>query len=172
MTTLTKKQTQTMRVLFSEDGKKYVFIATLRFDDECGNGHNTFSITGELWRSGASGAKLGSDCIECGMLHKRFAKMWPHMAKYIKWHLTSTDGPLHYVANTLFWVGIAQKGGDKYRSADDACNFVRDTAVWPELLDEEILNTDEATFKKRLEDRLPALMVEFQKDMEALGFTW
>jgi hypothetical protein len=66
--------------------------ATIRYDDRGRNGHQTFSIT-------------GSTHDTCGCIHETIAAFFPHLAKYIKWHLFSSDGPLHYVANTVFLAG-------------------------------------------------------------------
>jgi hypothetical protein len=66
----------------------------LRFDDECRNGHMTFAITGteyEKWKDGA-----------CGSIHDTIREWFPELAPLIKWHLTSTDGPMHYIANTVY----------------------------------------------------------------------
>ncbi len=67
----------------------------VRFDDKCKNGHNTFSITGEIR------GKYERD-IAGGCLHDDIAQVFPELAPLIKWHLVSTDGPMHYIANTLF----------------------------------------------------------------------
>lgn len=78
-------------------GKDATLSVELRFDDNCRNGHETFSITGEVrslarWEAG-------------GCLHDDIAKVFPELAPLIKWHLTSTDGPMHYVANTCYHAG-------------------------------------------------------------------
>ena len=72
--------------------------AFIRFDDECGNGHNSFAITGETqdfyqgrWHGGSFG------CV-----HEDVAKCFPELAPFIKWHLTSSDGPMYYIANTKY----------------------------------------------------------------------
>jgi hypothetical protein len=39
----------------------------------------------------------------CGCVHEDIAKYIPELAPYIKWHLCSSDMPLHYTANTLYW---------------------------------------------------------------------
>lgn len=79
--------------------------AFIRFDDECGNGHNSFSITGETrerydnrWHEGSGG------CI-----HEEVTQFFPELAPFIMWHLTSSDEPLHYIANT------------KYHASDKDC---------------------------------------------------
>lgn len=77
--------------------------AELRFDDECGDGHNTFSITGTVSRpidkARGKGAR-GWAADTC--LHEDIAKAFPELAPLIKWHLCSTDGPMHYVADTVY----------------------------------------------------------------------
>ena len=45
---LTKDQTKTFRADYYVDGKPETLIATVRYDDQCGNGHNSFSITGDI----------------------------------------------------------------------------------------------------------------------------
>lgn len=95
---LTKKQTK----IFGHKpvngwGTGAVITATVRYDDECGNGHNTFAITGEIRTPGRSEAG--------GCLHEEIAKAFPELAPLIKWHLCSSDGPLHYIANTLYAAG-------------------------------------------------------------------
>lgn len=76
--------------------------AELRFDDECNNGHNTFSITAEVRDSRFRGAR-GE--VAGGCLHEEIAKAFPELAPLIKWHLTSADGPMHYIANTVYHAG-------------------------------------------------------------------
>jgi hypothetical protein len=75
--------------------KDYRVQVDVRFDDECRNGHETFSITGQTWRDGRE------DC--CGCIHDIIAEVFPELAHLIKWHLVSTDGPMHYVANTCYF---------------------------------------------------------------------
>lgn len=73
--------------------------AKVRYDDECRNGHNSFAITGEI-------RVLGRRDIEAGgCIHKEIAKAFPKLAPYIKWHLCSSDGPMHYISNTLHLAG-------------------------------------------------------------------
>jgi hypothetical protein len=69
----------------------------IRFDDQCRNGHETFSITGQTWRDGRE------DCGGC--IHDIIAEVFPELAHLIKWHLVSTDGPMHYVANVTYHAG-------------------------------------------------------------------
>lgn len=81
-------------------GKDRFITATARFDDRCKNGHNTFSLTGETYRK-VNGRKVEETG---GCIHEAIATHFPELAPYIKWHGCHTDGPLHYVANTLYHV--------------------------------------------------------------------
>ncbi|MER8924301.1 hypothetical protein [Mesorhizobium sp. M0859] len=80
-------------------GKGATIRAELRFDDNCKNGHSTFSITAEV-RDPA--LRRDSGIVACGCLHDEIAKAFPELAPLIRWHLVSTDGPMHYIANTVY----------------------------------------------------------------------
>lgn len=109
--TLTKKQTRVFRVDYMENGDPITLIAEVRYDDECGNGHNSFAITGDLYEKHAqprepkvkhatTGRTLWLN--SCGCLHDEIEKRIPELAPLIKWHLTSSDGPMYYIENTLY----------------------------------------------------------------------
>lgn len=97
---LTKDQKKVFTKAIQYDGKPAIIEATVRYDDQCGNGHNSFAITGTISAGGPSG------CI-----HEDIAKHFPEFAPYIKWHLTSSDGPMHYVANTVYLAGAKDYRG-------------------------------------------------------------
>lgn len=150
---LTKSQKKQFTKEYTEDGRRYRITANVRHDDECGNGHNTFSITGSIdewngkrWREHSGG------CI-----HEEVAKHFPHLAPFIKWHLCGTDGPLHYIANTTYHVS----NGDIEAAAS--------TAIWPDATDEDLTSPG---LKERLKARLPQLMADFRRAVESLGFVW
>lgn len=88
---LTKKQTKVFHYQPKNVHPDEWLTVTVRYDDQCGNGHNTFSIT-------ATGQG------RCGCLHDEIAEKLPELAHLIKWHLCSSDGPMHYIANTLYHV--------------------------------------------------------------------
>lgn len=95
------------------DGKPVVVVAVVRHDDQCGNGHNSFSITGTVygvWAGRRDGTERNSSgrvlsCVGCGCVHDEIARYIPELAPFLKWHLTSTDGPMHYIANTVYLAG-------------------------------------------------------------------
>ena len=84
--------------------------AEIRFDDECGNGHNSFAITGEI----ASNTSFSERAfVAGGCLHEEIAKHFPELAHLIKWHLCSTDSPMHYVANTVYHASDRDHNGKR-----------------------------------------------------------
>lgn len=94
---LVKRQIRTYGpVPISGYGKGAKITAKVRYDDECGNGHNTFAITGEVRVPGERDIAAG------GCLHTEIAKAFPELAPVIKWHLVSSDGPMHYIPNTVY----------------------------------------------------------------------
>lgn len=96
---LVKHQVKTYGPKFyTEDGHRYRITAKVRYDDQCGNGHNSFSITASIDRS--SVGRWVDDMGGC--CHDEVVKHFPQLAPFIKWHLTSSDGPMHYVANTVY----------------------------------------------------------------------
>lgn len=64
----------------------------LRYDDDCGNGHNSFAVTLSTWSS-------------AGCQHDLVEKVFPEFAYLIPWHLCGSDGPMHYIPNTLYQAG-------------------------------------------------------------------
>lgn len=222
-TTLVKNQVKKFGPKeYSERGTTFRIIATVRYDDQCGNGHNTFSITAQIDQ------KCGTHWNDYsgGCCHDEIAKHFPELAPFIKWHLVSSDGPLHYIANTLYFAGDRdhnglrkgefrqhvsrgkiQNGGvegvpnwilelpdrterDVYAATKPApvtlewkpygrtgegkereLDAARRAAKWPEATDEQ-LSAEPEVLKAALLERLPALMAEFQKAVESLGFTF
>lgn len=99
---LTKMQVRTFGWKeFTFGGVKHRIRATVRYDDQCGNGHNSFAITGaiEEIRNGV--------WMWCGggMCHDAIARHFPELAPLLKWHLCSSEGPMHYVENTVYHAG-------------------------------------------------------------------
>lgn len=87
----------------SDYGPGGQITVTIRFDDECQNGHQSFSITAEVY----------TNCQACGCLHEDIAREFPELAPLIKWHLMGTDGPMHYIANTIYHAGDRDHNGLK-----------------------------------------------------------
>lgn len=97
---LTKNQVKTVSKNITYMGQQRVMTVTLRYDDECKNGHNTFSITGDI------STLSRKTSIVCGCIHDEIKEFFPELEKYIKWHLCSSDAPMYYIANTLYHASI------------------------------------------------------------------
>lgn len=112
---LTKNQKRAYRTeYFDGNENPCVLIATVRYDDQCGNGHNSFAITGDLYEQypqrgepttifGQGHRKLWLNAGGC--LHELIAERFPNLAPLIKWHGTTSEGPLWYVENTVYLAG-------------------------------------------------------------------
>lgn len=124
-------------------GKVATMTVELRFDDECENGHDSFAITGKI--------KVGRRFETWGCIHDEIREHFPELAHLIKWHLTSTDGPMYYIANTVYW---AEQGNLEY---------ARSSAVWPEGTLELLAS------KVALSNRLPQLLEDFNEAMKEQG---
>ena len=83
------------------DGEKVLMHVEIRYDDELGSGHNTFSITGYGWY----GRYKSRDSDFGGCCHDRIEQVFPELKHLIKWHLTNSDGPMHYPGNVTYLAG-------------------------------------------------------------------
>lgn len=104
-----KDQRKSFTKEFSENHLRHIITAKLRYDDNCDNGHNTFSITGDIdYIENGRRKEFKGGCI-----HEDIAKHFPELVKYLKWHLCSSDGPMHYLANTIYSAGDRDCYGKK-----------------------------------------------------------
>jgi hypothetical protein len=196
---LTKEQKKVFSKAITYCGKPATIKAEVRYDDHCGNGHNSFSITGEIWLKGKT-----RDCETCGCIHDEIAKHFSELAPLIKWHLTNSDGPMHYVANTVYhatqhgpksaWVFHEDVKNGIKRHCVKYCDIAEAQEICkthgytmemdPKTAKEANLDharssavwpdaTQEQLLDKAvLMNRLPALMAEFKIAVESLGFTY
>jgi len=100
MTTLTKNQTKQINKTGFLNGEKVDAVINIRYDDKCGNGHNSFAITADIYKAGRQ--KTDRNLISAGCCHDEIIALAPELEPLIKWHLCSSDGPMHYVANTIY----------------------------------------------------------------------
>lgn len=85
-------------VFYSEGGRKYRIYAKVRFDDSCGNGYNTLGITADIdEQRGGHWCEYAGGCC-----HDEIAKHFPELRGILKFHLCGWNGPMHYVANTVY----------------------------------------------------------------------
>ena len=129
---------------YIENKKNYEIKVKIEYNDKCDNWHNYFSIT---WNIMEDWKFYIWWCI-----HEEIEKHFPEFKKYIKWHLMSSEWPIHYIANTTYW---ANQGNLEY---------ARGSAIWLDASLEDLKNTS------KLKARLPWLIEEFKKDIEGLWF--
>lgn len=168
-------------------------IACVRFNDECKNGHQTFAITGEVYEHGKP--HTDRNMVSAGCCHDDISEAYPELAPFIRWHLSSTDGPMHYHANAYYW---ARKARGYYRVFPHTewekpdgreWDHFRSTVVFgavegddDSIMHEPIAIADDHTGDKKVaaglilearvsewcEARYPELMAAFRRDMEAV----
>lgn len=114
--TLQKKQTRIYGP--KRDTPHGTMTVTVRYDDSCNNGHNSFAITANC--SDGSG----------GCMHEAIIKEFPELAPYIKWHLCSSDGPMHYIANTLYHASDRDYCGLLKGERKQLCNGKSGLPAW------------------------------------------
>ena len=152
-------------------GRGAEITAIVRYDDQCGNGHNTFSITAEVV---TPASRARRDIEAGGCMHDEIARIFPELAPLLPWHLCSSDGPLHYVENTMYWLG--RRGytnggpGDPPKLAS-----ARKTACWPDMPEGYLITgtvISNAEIERALAARLPELLAAFRDAIESIGMRW
>lgn len=91
-------------------GTNGVMHVEIRFDDQCGNAHQTFAITASVY---TAESRRRRDIAAGGCMHEEIAKRFPELAPLIKWHLVSTDSPMHYISNALYHASDCDHNGRK-----------------------------------------------------------
>lgn len=136
----------------------------VRWDDNCGNGHNTFSITGTCGSKSKGrlseheeyffidGIRFNYECGGC--IHDEVEKYFPELKHLIKYHLCSSNAPMYFFENAQYH---AEKGDLK---AAQSC------AVWDGATLEQIL--DDVAMVKHHENLMP----KFKSDLENFGLVW
>jgi hypothetical protein len=106
------------------DGRDARLDIKIRWDDSLKNGHNTFAITATLYErhNGVMRDVAG------GCLHEEIAEQAPELAFAIPFHLFSSDGPLHYFANTTYLAGDRDASG--YRKDEQRRDHRSGLPLW------------------------------------------
>lgn len=111
------------------NGETVLMHATIRFDDDCHNNHNTFAITGYGWYDHYK----SKDWDLGGCCHEMIAKVFPELEPLIRWHLMDTNGPMHYPGNVTYLAGDRDYNG---RAAGEPCSWETRVQLgnWPVTL--------------------------------------
>lgn len=130
------------KIFFEKETNEGKVKVHIRYDDECGNGHNSFSMVACAYNWSCPAGHPSTD--------KLFRTYFPHLQKYRKWHLCSSDGPIHYIENTIYWAKVPN------------LKNARSCAIWPDATLQELKSP------AALLMRLPRLLEEFKRDMQEL----
>ena len=173
-----------LKTVLRPSGNWDVIQAKIRFDDQCRNGHQTFTVTGDIYSrhtcrkpcvtyDGQLYGESGGGCV-----HQEIKEAFPELAPFVKWHHTSTDEPLHYVANGVFWHELWQASLDplhekradayvyKYGTGTLRKHFLSTIVFDPEEADaDELVKRTKSEITEWLENRLPRLMTSFREDL-------
>lgn len=158
---LVKKQNKTFSKVFKEGRKTICIQAVVRWDDECGNKKNSFSITGCMGPKTTAyrGDVFSHDGVNYryktgGCIHDEIRKHFPELRHLIKYHLMDSKAPMYFFENSQYW---AKQGN---------LESARSCAVWPDATLEDIL--DDEKMLTHLDDLMPV----FKSEVEKLGFIW
>ena len=169
-----------------EGGYKYAIVATVRYDDHCGNGHNSFTITADIYSSETRRRRDGyfrgvGGWIAGGCYHDKIKRRVPELAPFVKWHLCDAEnGPMHYIENSLYFAGHCPRF---MRRENESPNYPADWAFFAEHVALGAVPSDPentAGLEKMTADELknwliarkPELMAAFKRDVESLGFVF
>ena len=144
---------------YFEDGGRFRLIGTLTYGDEYGDGNNTLTVTGELWKQQDNQWIFRA----CGQMHDEIQRHIPVLRAAIPWHQVSREGPLRYVEDTLYHIATKDRNGaPKQRNLE----LARRAARWP------YATIDNLRDRQQLLNRLPWLLKRFHYVVESYGFEY
>jgi hypothetical protein len=77
------------------------YVITIKLADDCHNGHQDFSITGDMYVHGK--ARIERNCIGGGAIGDKIAQAFPDLAIFHRLHLCDyTGAPLYAVENGMY----------------------------------------------------------------------
>jgi hypothetical protein len=85
-------------------------VVTIAFHDNPRNGHNTLHITGEV---SSAKSRRRRDIEAGGLMPDEIRKVFPELAEFLPWCGCSQDGPMHYLANTIYLAGDRDHHGKR-----------------------------------------------------------
>ncbi len=125
----------------SKEVNDTVVYVTIRLNDECNNGHNDFSITGEVYQKGKP--KKDKYMLCCGCCHDEILEAFPEFKIFVDLHLCSSDGyPMFLGQNAAYWISL---GEDEKAINDLRCDSDMYDKLYPYYIDNLL-------FKKAIAD--------------------
>lgn len=128
MTTLADNKTNDLRFSTVKTVGKQTIYVKIRLNDECKNGHQDFSITGDIYEAGKP--KIDKYHISGGCIHEEIAKYFPEFVIFIKLHLCDYEGiPMYAVENGYYHLtnGFNKTKPEQPNFKDEFCEYYRIT---------------------------------------------
>lgn len=160
---------------WKEGNRRYRMRVTYGMDYAFARRNNQapyFSITGEIQSGGARGGKWRDESF--GTLHDDIAWRFPGFRSLLPFHLMSTEGPMHYLANAKYWWEkyIGRSKWSRGLGEPDPLEAFKRTILFGALPDDKNVKPRRVKWSKVepwLKARLPLLIDVFHKKMSALG---
>ena len=111
----------TSKIIGGED-----MTVTIRLNDDCGNGHQDFSITGDIYKANAP--KSDKNHLMGGCIHDEILKAFPEFKIFIDLHLCDFDGvPMHAVENGFYFLseGFSKTKPEDKNFPTEYCEYYR-----------------------------------------------
>lgn len=86
----------TSKIIGGED-----ITVTIRLNDDCGNGHQDFSITGDIYKANAR--KSDKNHLMGGCIHEEILKVFPEFQIFVNLHLCDFNGVPTYAVENGFY---------------------------------------------------------------------
>lgn len=93
---------------FTQDGTKFDIYISIRLNDECKNGHQDFSITGDIYLHDKP--KTDKYYFSGGCIHNDILKHFPEFKIFIDLHLSQYNGvPMYAIENGFYHLKNSSK---------------------------------------------------------------
>lgn len=123
--TTTEKRNSLIYKTSKTNGKETIYVS-IRLNDECKNGHQDFSITGDLYQAGKP--KIDRYCLMGGCIHDEILSFFPEFEIFVNLHLCDYKGiPMHPTANGFYHLsnGFNNIKPDSKEFKSEFCKYYR-----------------------------------------------
>lgn len=127
--TQTLEQTNNLVYTTSKTVGNETIYVSIRLNDECKNGHQDFSITGDIYVAGKP--KADKYHIAGGCIHEEIEKHFPEFASFVKLHLCDYAGiPMYAVENGFYHLrnGFNNTKPENKSFKNEFCEYYRITS--------------------------------------------